>query len=109
MQRLAAIPDLKCTENVPLHSLTRFAIGGPALILADASTEAALIGALESVRGEPHALIGGGTNLVADDRGFPGVVLRYTANKIEIDRAKFYIDVFRVMFRNTIDKFLFEF
>ena len=33
----------------------------------------------------PRALIGGGTNLVADDRGFPGVVLRYTAKTIEID------------------------
>jgi UDP-N-acetylmuramate dehydrogenase len=85
MQRLAAIPDLKCTENVPLHSLTRFAIGGPARILADASSEAALVAALKVVSNTPHALIGGGSNLVADDAGFPGVVLRYTANHIQID------------------------
>lgn len=86
MQRLAAIPDLKCTENVPLRSLTRFAIGGPARMLADASSEAALEAAWKAVTGSntPHALMGGGSNLVADDAGFPGVVLRYTANRIEI-------------------------
>jgi UDP-N-acetylmuramate dehydrogenase len=65
--------------------LTRFAIGGPARILADASSEAALSATIDAVRSAPHALIGGGSNLVADDRGFPGVVLRYIANKVEID------------------------
>jgi len=85
LAELAAIPELKCTENISLSQVTRFAIGGPAQILADASSEDALIAALDAVRDDPHALIGGGTNLVADDRGFPGVVLRYTAKKIEID------------------------
>ena len=89
LERLAAvlneIPELECSENVPLNRLTRFAIGGPARILADASSEAALIAALDAVRGTPYALIGGGSNLVADDRGFPGVVLRYTAKNLEID------------------------
>ena len=83
--RLAAILELKCSENIPLSRLTRFAIGGPARILADASSEAALMATLDVVRGTPHALIGGGSNLVADDRGFPGVVLRYTAKNIGID------------------------
>jgi UDP-N-acetylmuramate dehydrogenase len=86
--RLAAvlneIPGLQCSENISLSRVTRFAIGGPARILADASTEEALIAALDAVRADPHALIGGGTNLVADDRGFPGAVLRYTAKSIEI-------------------------
>jgi len=85
LARLAAIPGLQSTENVPLSQLTRFAIGGPARILADASSSSALIAALDAVRGTPHALIGGGSNLVADGRGFPGVVLRYTAKHIEID------------------------
>jgi len=85
LARLAAIDGLHFTENIPLSSVTRFAIGGPARILADASSEAALMAALDMVRSTPHALIGGGSNLVADDRGFPGVVLRYTAKNIEID------------------------
>lgn len=55
-------------------------------MLADASSEAALEAAWKAVTGSntPHALMGGGSNLVADDAGFPGVVLRYTANRIEI-------------------------
>ena len=85
LERLATIPELECSENVRLSRLTRFAIGGPARVLADAPSETALIAALNVVRGEPHALIGGGSNLVADDRGFPGVVLRFTAKNIEID------------------------
>jgi len=89
LARLAAIlnqiPELKCSENLPLSQLTRFAIGGPAWIVADASSETALIAALDAIGIGPHALIGGGSNLVADDRGFPGVVLRYTARNIEID------------------------
>jgi UDP-N-acetylenolpyruvoylglucosamine reductase len=89
LARLAAhltkIPGLQVTENIPLSQLTRFAIGGPARILADASTEAALMAALGAVGDNPHALIGSGTKLVADDRGFPGPVLRCTAKTIEID------------------------
>jgi UDP-N-acetylmuramate dehydrogenase len=86
---LNEIPELQCSENVLLSSLTRFAIGGPARILADASSEAALIATLNMIRDAnhppaPYALIGGGTNLIADDRGFPGLILRYTAKSIEI-------------------------
>src|SRR5574341_168429 len=87
LARLAAIPGVQCIENAPLRRYTRFAIGGPATLLADASSEAALIAALGVLRetNAPHALIGGGTNLIADDAGFPGVVLRYTAPFLEID------------------------
>jgi len=83
---LASISGVECTENVPLSTLTRFAIGGPARILADASTEDALIAAASTHASinDRFALIGGGSNLVADDAGFPGVVLRYTAKRIEI-------------------------
>ena len=90
LARLAAIPDLQSTENVLLSGLTRFAIGGPAAILADASSEAALLAAAAVFKDSktPHALIGGGSNLVADDAGFPGVVLRYTARRTEIDGSR---------------------
>src|ERR1700687_3904442 len=70
---LNAIPGLEFTENVPLNSVTRFALGGPARLLAGSSWEAVLVAALDAVGDTQHTLIGGGTNLVADDRGFPGV------------------------------------
>jgi len=87
LSRLLAIPHLKVSENVPLSRLTRFELGGPAAFLADASTEDALIRALEVVResGVGWTLIGGGSNLVVDDAGFDGVVLRYVGSDIAIE------------------------
>jgi UDP-N-acetylmuramate dehydrogenase len=87
---LAAIPRLSLSENVPLSSCTRFGIGGPARLLVDAGADNALAAAMAVIRsaGTPWALIGGGTNLVADDAGFSGVVLRYTAAGIRIDGTR---------------------
>jgi UDP-N-acetylmuramate dehydrogenase len=84
---LSSIPGLELRENVPLSSLTRFGIGGPAGWVLDASTEGALIGAVEAIRhaGYPWTLIGGGTNLIADDGGFDGIVLRYTGSLMVFD------------------------
>jgi UDP-N-acetylmuramate dehydrogenase len=84
LARLAAIDGLHCVPNAPLSQYTRFGIGGPACVLADAATENALIEAVHALEGR-YALIGGGTNLVAADEGFPGAVLRYTANALEVD------------------------
>jgi len=85
LNRLRCIPGLLVSENVPLASCTRFAIGGPAWALADASTEAALAAALRVLRASEttYTVIGGGSNLIASDEGFPGVVLRYTNATIE--------------------------
>ena len=76
---------LTIQENAPLSRYTRFAVGGPARVLVDASTESALIEALREIResGEAHTVMGGGTNLVAADEGYAGVVLRYTDSSIE--------------------------
>jgi UDP-N-acetylmuramate dehydrogenase len=78
-------PGLSILENVPLARYTRFEVGGPARILADAATEATLTEVLSAIAksGEQCAIIGGGTNLVAADQGFPGVVVRYTNPALE--------------------------
>lgn len=88
--RLGAIPGLEIIEGAPLRNYTRFGIGGPARWLADASSEPALVEAMRVIHesGEEHAVIGGGTNLIVNDAGFPGVVLRYTERAIEIDGTK---------------------
>ena len=87
LSRLRAIPHLSVSENVPLSRLTRFELGGPASLLVDASTTDALIHAIEVIResGARWTLIGGGSNLVVDDSGFAGVVVRFTGSRIETD------------------------
>jgi len=88
--RLAGIPGLTISSDVPLALHTRFAVGGNARTFADASTESALVQAVAAAResGETLAVIGGGTNLVASDEGFPGVILRYTGAGIAVDRKR---------------------
>ncbi len=84
--RIGSISGLRISENVPLAQCTRFGIGGPAQWLVDASSETALIQALAGLEesGIRHVVIGGGTNLVASDSGFPGAIVRYTCAPIEV-------------------------
>src|SRR5258706_7449669 len=85
--RLGAVPGLEIIESAPLRDYTRFGIGGPARWLADASSEPALARTIQATRenGEPHTVIGGGTNLIVSDDGVAGVVLRYANPAIEIE------------------------
>jgi len=85
LARLASIPNLEVSRDVPLSRYTRFGIGGPAAALAEATTEEAFLAALEQARssGVNWAVIGGGTNLIVSDAGFEGLVLRYTGSRIE--------------------------
>jgi UDP-N-acetylmuramate dehydrogenase len=87
--RLSAIPNVQLFVNAPLARYTRFEIGGPARMLANISKSDALAETLQLAKqsGTPHAVIGGGTNLIAGDDGFPGVVIRYVARNIEIEGA----------------------
>lgn len=85
--RLGAVPGLEIIESAPLRDYTRFGIGGPARILADAWNQPALVQAIEIISGseEKHAVMGGGTNLIVSDHGFAGVVLRYADRTLEIE------------------------
>ena len=65
-------------ENVPLAPFTTLKIGGPARFLATATSVAELREALLFARdkGLPFTILGGGSNLLVSDNGFPGVVIR---------------------------------
>ena len=84
IQRLADIPNLTVSPGAPLSRYTRFALGGPAEVLADTADETAFVQALEASRsnGAPYTVIGGGTNLIVSDSGFSGIVLRFTGRTI---------------------------
>jgi UDP-N-acetylmuramate dehydrogenase len=60
-----------------LADYTTLGLGGPAKAFASADTEQALIDAIRDAdaSGEPVLLIGGGSNLVISDEGFPGRVV----------------------------------
>jgi UDP-N-acetylmuramate dehydrogenase len=60
-----------------LAGYTTLGLGGPALEFVSAHTEAELIEAVRSAdeAGQPVLLIGGGSNLVISDAGFPGTVI----------------------------------
>lgn len=83
-KRLAEIRAARLTEQAPLSGFTRFAIGGPAALLFDATEEEALLSGLRVLASTevPHLVIGGGTNLIVSDCGFNGVILRYSGSKI---------------------------
>ena len=82
--RLATIAGLRIERDAPLSRYTRFGLGGPASLLADAATESALASAILHVETEkvPFVVIGGGSNLVVADGGYRGIVLRYIADRI---------------------------
>ncbi len=84
IQSLAAIPNLQVAAGALLASYTRFGIGGPAVVLADTPQVASFVAALETARSSsmPVVVIGGGTNLIVADEGFPGVVLRFRSDRI---------------------------
>jgi UDP-N-acetylmuramate dehydrogenase len=69
------VPD---RGEVLLADLTTLRVGGPARRLVDMTDPGdlpALLGEMR-VAGEPVLLLGGGSNLVVGDAGFPGTVLR---------------------------------
>jgi UDP-N-acetylmuramate dehydrogenase len=94
VDRLERIPNLTLLVNARLSAHTRFRIGGPAAVLCDVPDKGAFIEALRTVQKLqlPRMVIGGGTNLVVSDRGFDGVVLRYTGSRIARDGALLRIE-----------------
>jgi UDP-N-acetylmuramate dehydrogenase len=103
--RLSAIPNVQLFVNAPLARYTRFEIGGPARMLANISTVDALAETLRLAKssGTPHTMIGGGTNLIVDDEGFPGVVTRYVAKNIEIQGTEVRVEAGAVL-QDLVDK-----
>jgi len=76
-------------ERVPLAPLTTIGIGGPARWFVEASTaedvEQVLTWAADE--GQPTFVLGGGSNLLIADAGFPGLVLRVALRGVEEESA----------------------
>jgi UDP-N-acetylmuramate dehydrogenase len=72
-------------ENIPLAPLTTFKIGGPARYFVEASTIVELQEAVTfaNSRSLPLFVLGGGSNLLVADEGWPGLVLKIAIQGIE--------------------------
>ena len=70
--------------QVPLAGYTTLRLGGPARRFAEAPGDAELIAQVHAAdeRGEPLLVLGGGSNLVIADEGFPGAVVRVATRGI---------------------------
>ena len=71
---------------VPLADYTTLGLGGPALAFLEPAAEADLVSAVRSAdeRGEPVLVLGGGSNVVVADEGFPGTVIRVATRGVTI-------------------------
>lgn len=67
-----------CAFDAPLSDLSRWRIGGPADLVVSPQAPEALSVVLRTIRdtGVPYVVIGDGSNLLFDDAGFRGVVVR---------------------------------
>jgi UDP-N-acetylmuramate dehydrogenase len=70
---------------VRLADLTTLRLGGPAKRVVTASSERELVDAIRAAddMGEPVLVVGGGSNLVVADEGWPGVVVLVRTDGIE--------------------------
>ena len=68
----------KVKPNEPLGRHTSFKIGGPAALFYEAETEAELVRVVELSRelGVPFFILGGGSNVLFNDEGFRGIVIK---------------------------------
>jgi len=74
------------SEHEPLAKYTSWRIGGPARYFANATSPDELRAALHWAREYdlPAFILGGGTNILMSDQGFPGLVLRYRSHELRI-------------------------
>lgn len=76
---------MEIQENIPLAPLTTLGVGGPARFFLEALDEATVRRGIEfaNERKLPLFVLGGGSNLVVSDAGFPGLVLKIAIAGIE--------------------------
>ncbi|MET7299222.1 UDP-N-acetylmuramate dehydrogenase [Embleya sp. NPDC005575] len=80
--------------DAPLASLTTLRLGGPARRLHTATTTDAVLATVRAAdeQGTPLLVLGGGSNLVVGDDGFPGDVLRIATTGLRVDGTRVSVE-----------------
>jgi UDP-N-acetylmuramate dehydrogenase len=107
-EALATVAGVTVLRDAPLSRYTRFGIGGPADIYAEAGGPEGFVEALRIARdsGLDTVVIGGGTNLIVADEGFRGVVLRLSNHQMRAEGTWVRVDggvVLQALVDYTID------
>jgi UDP-N-acetylmuramate dehydrogenase len=81
--------DTRIQQNVLLAPLTTLRIGGPASYFIEAASERDLLNALDfaTTKSLPLFILGGGSNLLVSDTGFPGLVLHIGLQGLQLENS----------------------
>jgi UDP-N-acetylmuramate dehydrogenase len=73
-------------EQVALSGYTTLGLGGPAARFIEADSDEEVLAAVQAAdhNGEPVLVLGGGSNLVVPDEGFPGTVIRMLTRGVRV-------------------------
>jgi len=84
--------NLTIQENVALAPLTTFKVGGPARYFADCASESDVQEAVADAKKRNLSLfvLGGGSNIVVSDDGWPGLVLKVSIKGIQETQRGFF-------------------
>lgn len=98
---------MEILEHVPLAPLTTFQVGGPARYFVEAKTvrDVTEAVAFAGSKNLPLFVLGGGSNLVIADSGWPGLVLHIAIGRID-ERAESGRILFEVGAGEEWDKFV---
>jgi UDP-N-acetylmuramate dehydrogenase len=80
----------KFEENIPLSKFSHYKIGGPARFFFEPKNEDEVAWAVREARAKkvPVFILGGGTNLLIDDHGFDGLVLKPNLTALKLNGEK---------------------
>jgi UDP-N-acetylmuramate dehydrogenase len=78
--------DMRVRTDVPLAPLTTLRLGGAAARMVELEREEDVAGAVRDAenRAEPIFVLGGGSNVVIADEGFPGLVARMAIRGVDV-------------------------
>lgn len=87
-------PRATIRRDVPLRELTTLRVGGPAALVCPVHTpeQARQFQRAAVAAGLPWSVLGGGSNILADDRGFGGALLRIEGRQLRIGDCAVTVD-----------------